>query len=81
MARIFPKEISFKADMDKLALGSFIVSQFYWGNYGLLKYDKENEEILLNEQMLMGIIKMVNPAQRDRKIKILSVDEWLDING
>lgn len=72
------KEINFKIDTEQFALGTVISSFFCWQNYGLLKYDREKEEILINEETLMAIIKMVNPAQLSRRIRILSVDEWLD---
>lgn len=33
----------------------------------------------LNEQVLMSIIKMVNPHQEDRKIKLVSKDEFKEV--
>lgn len=71
-------EIKLNVNAENLALGTVIKNYFEWGNYGLLKYDKVNNEILLNEGVLMTLIKMVNPAQLTRGIKLLSEDEWLD---
>ncbi len=71
-------EMKLNIDIESVALGTVIKNYFNWGSYGLLKYDKESETILLNEGMLMTIIKMVNPAQKDRKLKILSQEDWLD---
>lgn len=72
------KYIELKLNEEKLAMGIIISNYFNWLNFGLLKYDKETETILLNEAMLMTIIKMINPAQKDRKIKVLPENEWID---
>jgi len=73
--------IKLNLNMDNIALGITIRSYLDWGSYGLLKFDKRSDQIVINEKMLMTLIKMVNPAQLDRKIKIISEDSWLDING
>ena len=40
------------------------------------KYDKENETLLINEDMLMRALQLVTPLQKPRKLKILSYEEW-----
>lgn len=70
--------IKLELNTENIALGTVIRNLFNWDTFGLLKYDKETETILLNEGMLLTIIKMVNPAQKDRRIKVLPQEEWLD---
>ena len=70
--------IKLELNTENIALGIVIRNLFNWETFGLLKYDKETKTILLNETMLMTIIKMINPAQKDRKIKVLPENEWLD---
>ena len=70
--------IKLELNTENIALGTVIRNLFNWETFGLLKYDKESETILLNEGMLLTIIKMVNPAQKDRKLKIISQEDWLD---
>lgn len=75
MAKLHTK---LELDTENIALGTVIRNFFNWETFGLLKYDKESETILLNEGMLLTIIKMVNPAQKDRKLKVISQEDWLD---
>lgn len=70
--------IKLELNTENIALGTVIRNLFSWETFGLLKYDKESETILLNEGMLLTIIKMVNPAQKDRKLKIVSQEDWID---
>lgn len=44
----------------------------------LLAYDKEAQEILIREDILMHIIQMANPVQETRKIRIVGKDEFLE---
>lgn len=71
-------KIKLNINAEKIALGTVICDLFSWEHYGLLKYDKKSETIIINESMLKTIIKMVNPAQRDRKIKIIPEEDWLN---
>ena len=68
--------IKLELNTENIALGIVIRNLFNWETFGLLKYDKETKTILLNETMLMTIIKMINPAQKDRKIKVLPENEF-----
>lgn len=61
--------------------------QFAWsnGNVGIgdepnkfrsaLKYDKNTNEILIDEEMLMDAIKLANPGQKSRRIRLISGTE------
>lgn len=73
------EEIKLTLNMEKIARGIIISNYFNWLTFGLLKYDKESKEILVNEDLLMTLIQLENPAQKDRKIKLLPQDEWLDV--
>lgn len=73
------KDIKLNINMENVAEGIIIRNYFDWSCYGLLKYNKDTNEILINENMLMTVIKIVNPAQRERKIRILSEEEWTAI--
>jgi hypothetical protein len=42
----------------------------------LLKYDRDNETFLINEDMLMRAIQLVTPLQRPRKLRLVSRDEF-----
>ncbi len=59
-----------------------ICQMFKWqeaieGNYfTCITFDKETNEIILNEESIMKIIQMVNPCQRKRKIRLVSRNEW-----
>ena len=52
---------------------------FNWKNCSANKaiaFDKENDEIVVFEEFLMYIIKMVNPIQIDKKIRIETMKDY-----
>lgn len=50
-----------------------IMNIFDWRNgFKAIGYDRAKEEILLDEQQIMRIIQMVNPAQQPRKIRLVN---------
>lgn len=62
-------------DCDKYNKAIEIHNLFDWRYAGLIRYDKETDEILLVEEQVMRIIQMVNLAQQPRKIRLVSQDE------
>lgn len=42
----------------------------------LFKYDKENQTFLINENVLMNLIKIANPLQETRRFKLVDQEEW-----
>lgn len=42
-----------------------------------MKFDKEAGEILINEDLLMHFIKMANPTQQVRKLRLVSLSDFL----
>jgi len=44
----------------------------------MLRYDKECETFLINEDMLMRAIQLVSPMQKPRKLKLISMEEWFN---
>lgn len=70
------KDIKLSINIENVAEGIIIRNYFDWACYGLLKYNKDTDEILINENMLMTVIKIVNPAQVEKKIRLLSEEEW-----
>ena len=66
-------------DCGKHNKGVEIYSLFDWETvFKAIGYDKGTEEILVSEEQLMRIIQMVNPAQKRRKIKLISQDELMN---
>lgn len=61
-------------------IGMDIARSFRWpspsGFDWTISYDRETKEILVNEHALMRIIQMVNPAQQQRKLRLVSQDEF-----
>ena len=59
-----------------------IYQMFKWqhsieGDYfTCITFDKETNEIILNEEGIMKIIQMANPCQGKRKIRLVSREEW-----
>jgi len=47
----------------------------WWGHEvnweSLLKFDRETQEILIDEKGLMRLIMLINPTQKERKIKLI----------
>lgn len=67
-------------DCYKHNIGMELHSMFNWANGGLmLRFDKENQRILINEQMLMHAIQLVNPYQKPRELVIVSKEEWFGL--
>ena len=48
-----------------------VFNSFNWGYAGTIRFDKETKEILVSEKELMRIIKLANPAQDDRRIRLV----------
>jgi len=65
-------------ECSKLNIGTKIHEMFDWSNpFKVIGYNEETEEILLSEEQVMKIIQMVNPAQKPKKIRLVSQDELL----
>jgi len=65
-------------DCSKLNKAVDIMEKFEWSPLELnpfMAFDAANKECLLSEDQLMRIIQMVNPAQKVRKIRLVSQDE------
>jgi hypothetical protein len=63
-------------DINKISIGLRLVDAFSsicdrvtFGN--IISSDKETKDILIKESDLLKIIQMVNPAQADRKIRLI----------
>ena len=41
-----------------------------------IAFDKETEEIVINEELLMQVIMMANPGQKRRKLRLISEEEF-----
>lgn len=63
------------ADCAKKNIGSRLYDAFAWGSNGMLlmHYDKERDELLIEQDTLMRLIKMVNPAQKTRTIRLANM--------
>lgn len=60
-------------DCDKFNKAISIYNDFSWRERtGLMGFDKETGEILIDEKRLMRIIQMVNPVQPPRKIRLVN---------
>lgn len=63
-------------DCDKFNMAIQIYDQFDWRTiFKAIGYDKTAGEILVSEEALMRIIQMVNPAQKPRKIRLVSDED------
>jgi len=63
------------SNCDKFNKAMDIFNQFSMNRFGAIYYDKGTGELLLAEEQVMRIIQMVNPAQKPRKIRLVSQDE------
>ena len=79
MAKI--PEMKVNIDLDKIAKGIILESLFNQVNIGFLRFDKEADTFLINENVLMQAIQLINPLQEPRKLKLVSQEEWLDRRG
>jgi hypothetical protein len=63
---------------EKLNKGIELFNALRWGDHisNLMAYDKEANEILINEDELMRLIQVVNPLQKARPIRLLSFADW-----
>ena len=60
-------------DCDKFNRAINIYNEFSWRERtGLMSFDKETGEILIDEKRLRRIIQMVNPIQPPRKIRLIN---------
>lgn len=67
------------SECEKLNKGIEIHEMFNWGNCDINKaitFDKENDEIVVFEELLMYVIKMVNPMQADKRIRIEKMKDY-----
>lgn len=63
-------------ECDKFNIGIQIYEQFDWQTiFKAIGFDKTAGEILVSEEALMRIIQMVNPAQKPRKIRLVSDED------
>ncbi|MBS6486366.1 hypothetical protein [Veillonella sp.] len=66
-------------ECEKYNKGIEIHEMFNWKNCSINKaiaFDEENDEIVVFEEFLMYIIKMVNPIQTDKKIRIETMKDY-----
>lgn len=64
---------------EKYNKGIEIYQMFDWNNCAINKaiaFDRENNEIVVFQEFLMYIIKMVNPMQKDRNIRIETMQDY-----
>ena len=69
------------SECPKFNKGVSIHEMFNWASDNFDKaiaFDKENDEIVVFEEFLMYVIKMVNPIQADKKIKIEKLKDYWD---
>lgn len=69
------------SECSKFNKGVSIYEMFNWASDNFDKaiaFDKENDEIVVFEEFLMYIIKMVNPIQADKKIRIEKLKDYWD---
>lgn len=61
------------SDCAKKNIGARLFDSFSFGiGYGmpLMHYDREKDEILIEEDTLMSMITMVNPAQKKKRLRL-----------
>ncbi|SNR95637.1 hypothetical protein SAMN05446037_100276 [Anaerovirgula multivorans] len=59
------------SECEKFNIGIQIYNSFSWASPDkVIGFDKETNEITINEKQLMNIVRMVNPYQADRKIRL-----------
>ena len=74
------KLVKLGVDLGKIAKGIIIADFFDQSRVGvLLRFDKEEQCFLINERVLMNIIQLMAPAQEERKLKLVTRDEWLNL--
>lgn len=62
---------------DKYMLGVKVMNLFDWESLSkIIGYDKSTSEIIINEEGLMWIIRTMNPHQSDRRIRLISQEEF-----
>lgn len=73
-------EIKLSVDLNKIAKGIIIADFFDQSQAGaLLRFDKAEQCFLINENVLMNIIQLMAPIQEERKLKLVTRDEWLNL--
>lgn len=73
---IITKEILFKGEKQncELCKAKEIYESLKWENIdNCIGFDKETEEITIDEESLMRFIQLANPVQPDRKIKLINM--------
>lgn len=62
-------------DCAKKNIGNRLYNAFAWESGGMLlmHYDKERDELLIEQDTLMRLIQMVNPAQKTRTIRLANM--------
>lgn len=67
------------SECEKYNKGVEIHKMFDWGTCNIDKvitFDKKNDEIVVFEEWLMYLIKMVNPMQSDKRIRIEKLKDY-----
>ena len=65
-------------DCEKFNKAMDIMANFEWSKLveKAIAFDRDMQEILLDETKVMRIIQMVNPAQQNRKIRLVNQEEF-----
>lgn len=69
------------SECEKYNKGIEIHEMFNWRNCSTNKaiaFDEENDEIVVFEEFLMYVVKMVNSMQADKKIRIETMKDYYD---
>ena len=74
------------SECEKYNIGIQIFKAFAWGPQRgfllrLMSYDKQSDTILINEKALMRLIRLVNPGQEDRAIRLISEQEMVSLTS
>ena len=64
------------SECEKLNIAMQLVRGLSWGDArpnfdSIMTFDKETETILIDEKKLLKLIQLVNPIQKDRKVKLI----------
>lgn len=65
-------------DCEKLNKAIDVYDQFSWQSVGTICFNKDTQEILVNEDQLMRIIQLVNPLQKKRPIRLVNTEEMME---
>ncbi|HWR18731.1 MAG TPA: hypothetical protein VN608_03850 [Clostridia bacterium] len=68
-------------ECEKMNIAMMILQMFQWRALSrkdplrVIDFDKETEEIVVDEANLMRVIQLANPAQRQRRIRLRRLEE------